>query len=104
MNADASVHHIYHRLRVSGLLYVGELNDGHSGWQNGSQMKRYLRSNFSGYTSRMKKTWGYLPLVIIPRVPSAPMNNFVVSNPAEDFRDLLRVLITSPDGSTTVYV
>lgn len=28
MNADAGVYHIYHRLRVSGLLYIGELNDG----------------------------------------------------------------------------
>jgi hypothetical protein len=31
------------------------------------------------------------------------MNNFVVSNPAEVFLDLLRVLITSPFGKTTVF-
>ena len=42
------------------------------------------------------------PSVIIPSVPSAPMNSFVVSNPADDLRDRRRVLITSPDGSTTV--
>ena len=45
-----------------------------------------------------------LPSVIIPSVPSAPMKSFVVSNPAEDFRDRLRVLTTSPDGRTTVCV
>jgi hypothetical protein len=43
-----------------------------------------------------------LPSVTIPRVPSAPINSFVVSNPAADFRALLRVLITSPDGRTAV--
>jgi len=42
------------------------------------------------------------PSVMIPRVPSAPVNNFVVSQPADDFRDRRRVLITSPDGRTTV--
>ena len=42
--------------------------------------------------------------MIIPSVPSAPMKSFVVSNPAEDFRERLRVLTTSPDGSTTVCV
>lgn len=31
------------------------------------------------------------------------MNNFVKSNPADDFLARLRVLITSPEGSTTVY-
>ena len=31
------------------------------------------------------------------------MKSFVVSNPAEDFFDLRRVLITSPEGKTTVY-
>ena len=40
--------------------------------------------------------------VTIPSVPSAPMNSFVVSNPALDFRALWRVLITSPEGNTTV--
>lgn len=45
-----------------------------------------------------------LPSVIIPKVPSAPINNLVVSNPAEDLRARLRVLITSPEGSTTVYL
>lgn len=43
------------------------------------------------------------PSVTIPRVPSAPMKSFVVSNPADDFRARRRVLMTSPDGSTTVY-
>lgn len=45
-----------------------------------------------------------LPSVTMPRVPSAPMNSFVVSNPADDLRDLRRVLMTSPDGRTTVCV
>jgi hypothetical protein len=40
--------------------------------------------------------------VIMPSVPSAPMNNFVVSNPADDLRDRRLVLITSPEGRTTV--
>lgn len=44
----------------------------------------------------------FLPSVTIPRVPSAPMKSFVVSNPAEDLRARLRVLMTSPDGRTTV--
>ena len=43
-----------------------------------------------------------LPSVTITRVPSAPMNNLVVSKPAEDLRALLRVLITEPSGRTTV--
>lgn len=42
------------------------------------------------------------PSVTIPNVPSAPMKSFVVSKPAEDFRERLLVLMTSPDGSTTV--
>jgi hypothetical protein len=40
--------------------------------------------------------------VMMPSVPSAPTNNFVVSNPADDLRARRRVLITSPDGRTTV--
>jgi hypothetical protein len=53
-------------------------------------------------------SYGYVdvaikPSVTIPRLPSAPMNNLVVSNPAEDFLALLRVFITSPEGRTTVY-
>jgi hypothetical protein len=31
------------------------------------------------------------------------MNSFVTSKPAEDFRARWRVLMTSPEGSTTVY-
>jgi hypothetical protein len=31
------------------------------------------------------------------------MNNFVVSNPADDLRDRRLVFITSPEGRTTVY-
>jgi hypothetical protein len=41
--------------------------------------------------------------VTMPRVPSAPINSFVVSNPADDLRERRLVLITSPDGRTTVY-
>ena len=41
--------------------------------------------------------------VIMPSVPSAPIYNFVMSNPAADLRARRRVLITSPDGRTTVY-
>jgi hypothetical protein len=41
--------------------------------------------------------------VMMPSVPSAPMNSFVVSNPADDLRERRLVLITSPDGRTTVY-
>lgn len=44
-----------------------------------------------------------VPSVTMPRVPSAPMKSFVVSKPVADFLALLRVLMTSPDGSTTVY-
>ena len=39
----------------------------------------------------------------MPNVPSAPMKSLVVSNPADDLRALRRVLITSPDGRTTVW-
>lgn len=38
----------------------------------------------------------------MPNVPSAPMNSFVMSNPADDLRERCRVLITSPFGKTTV--
>ena len=41
--------------------------------------------------------------VTMPSVPSAPTNSFVVSNPADDLRERRLVLITSPDGRTTVY-
>ena len=40
--------------------------------------------------------------VMMPRVPSAPMNSLVVSNPADDLRDRRLVFITSPEGRTTV--
>jgi len=40
--------------------------------------------------------------VTMPRVPSAPINSFVVSNPADDLRDRRLVFITSPEGRTTV--
>lgn len=43
-----------------------------------------------------------LPSVTIPSVPSAPMKSLVVSKPAEDLRARRRVLITLPDGRTTV--
>ena len=39
--------------------------------------------------------------VIIPKVPSEPTINLVKSYPAEDFRDLLPVLIILPFASTT---
>ena len=39
----------------------------------------------------------------MPSVPSAPINNFVVSNPADDFLARRRVLMTCPEGRTTVY-
>ena len=35
--------------------------------------------------------WINVPSVTMPSVPSAPMNNFVVSKPADDFRARLRV-------------
>src|SRR6266702_1866730 len=41
--------------------------------------------------------------VTMPSVPSAPTNSIVVSNPADDLRERRLVLITSPDGRTTVY-
>ena len=44
----------------------------------------------------------YLPSVTIPRVPSAPIKSLVVSKPADDFRALRLVFITSPLGRTTV--
>ena len=50
----------------------------------------------------LERASGKVPSVIIPRVPSAPMNNLVVSKPADDLRDLRRVLMTSPEGKTTV--
>jgi hypothetical protein len=40
--------------------------------------------------------------VMMPRVPSAPINSLVVSNPADDLRDRRLVFITSPEGRTTV--
>jgi hypothetical protein len=40
--------------------------------------------------------------VTMPRVPSAPINSLVVSNPADDLRDRRLVFITSPEGRTTV--
>lgn len=46
----------------------------------------------------------YRPSVTIPSVPSAPMKSLVVSNPADDFLALCLVLMTSPLGSTTVYI
>ena len=39
----------------------------------------------------------------MPKVPSAPMKSLVVSNPTADLRALLRVLMTFPEGRTTVY-
>lgn len=42
------------------------------------------------------------PELTIPRVPSAPMNKFVRSGPAELFLALDRVVMTSPEGSTAV--
>ncbi len=45
-----------------------------------------------------------LPSVTIPNVPSAPINNLVVSNPAADFLARLRVLMTLPLGRTTVWI
>ena len=41
---------------------------------------------------------------MIPNVPSAPINSFVVSHPAEDLRERRRVLITLPLGRTTVCI
>ena len=40
--------------------------------------------------------------VTMPRVPSAPTNSLVVSNPADDLRARRLVFITSPEGRTTV--
>lgn len=42
------------------------------------------------------------PSVTIPRVPSLPTNSFVRSGPTLLFLARLRVLTTSPFGSTTV--
>ena len=54
----------------------------------------YARQQVDGATA---------PSVTIPSVPSAPMNNLVVSKPADDLRARRRVLITFPFGRTTVY-
>lgn len=54
------------------------------------------------FSTANEHSTAFVPSVTIPKVPSAPINNLVVSNPAEDLRALCRVLITSPDGSTTV--
>jgi hypothetical protein len=43
-----------------------------------------------------------LPSVTMPSVPSAPIKSLVVSKPAEDLRARRRVLITLPEGRTTV--
>lgn len=45
----------------------------------------------------------FVPSVMIPSVPSAPMKILVMSIPADDFRARRRVLMTLPLGSTTVY-
>src|ERR1700761_5130328 len=41
--------------------------------------------------------------VMMPSMPSTPINSFVVSNPADDLRERRVVLITSPDGRMIVY-
>jgi hypothetical protein len=42
------------------------------------------------------------PSVTIPSVPSLPMNILVISKPTDDFRERRLVLITFPEGNTTV--
>ena len=84
------------------MLYVRELSHSH--------LRRDDRSKSQGSWKIQEKLEdamefrnSTLPSVTIPRVPSAPMNSFVVSKPAEDFLALLRVLMTLPLGRTTVY-
>lgn len=99
------------------------LDYGQSQSQAGMREIRRKRAGIKTYTSVAAATASSTPLnpttahlvgsnganlsvasVTIPNVPSAPMNNLVVSNPALDFRARWRVLITSPEGSTTVYM
>jgi hypothetical protein len=69
----------------------------------GSRGVRRIVTNHDIGKSETILAYVHGPSVIIPKVPSAPMKSLVVSKPAEHFLDLRRVLITSPEGRTTVY-
>jgi len=96
-DADALVHHFNRGFR--GPAYVRELNNGNRSRQDRGQADRHC--TFVSL-ERYAKEQSNIPSVTIPSVPSAPMKSLVVSNPAEDFLDLRRVLMTSPEGRTTV--
>ena len=73
---------------VNSASNVGELGHCNLVWYGRSQ----AQCRFGGYlatTLHSERT--NIPSVTIPSVPSAPMNNFVVSKPADDFRARLRV-------------
>jgi len=98
-NANTRVHNFDDSL--SRMFDAGELHNGDiCGEERGESDSGYIRN----LVSRVKKNHGEsIPSVMIPRVPSAPMNSLVTSKPADDFLDLWRVLIISPLGRTTVW-
>lgn len=57
----------------------------------------------SALVQLLPRNSSFIPSVTMPSVPSAPIKRWVPSKPAEHFRARRRVLMTSPDGKTTVY-
>ena len=74
---------------ISAAFCDCKLDDCHCGWQKRSQtdsLKEFKHPN-----DEDRRNWDIFPSAI-----SAPMDSFMVANPAEDFRILLRFLITHP--------
>lgn len=85
-----------------GCTDIWKRHNGHCGREERGQSDGYCPESVRSYRDDTMPTMGTIPSVMIPRVPSAPMKSLVVSNPAEDFLDLRRVFMTSPEGNTTV--
>jgi hypothetical protein len=85
---------------TNSVLHIAELCHCNFGGKNRSQPQRHCKGLCSEISFCCS---GNTPSVTTPRVPSAPMKSLVVSNPADDFLALLRVLITCPSGRTTVF-
>src|SRR5882762_3225128 len=96
-NADTTIHDL-NRCRC-GCSDIRELYNGYICWKHWGQPYSDWTNS---YVISALTTIQNVPSVIMPSVPSAPINSLVVSNPADDFLDLRRVLITSPEGRTTV--
>lgn len=87
--------------RVNGMLDIGKLGHGNSSGNDGCEAEGCLVHALSVWFV-VHEQHSCLPSVTMPNVPSAPMNSFVVSIPADDFLALCRVLMTFPFGNTTV--